>query len=79
MHNSDITLIAALWLGSSVLMLPLLAFTARFGLVPLVEAVADLRAAGRTPRSAALERRVAGLERTLAELASATSRTRGPA
>ena len=73
MHNPDITLIAALWLGSSVLMLLLLAFTARFGLVPLVQAVAEVRAAGRTPRNAALERRVAGLERTLAELASATA------
>ena len=79
MHTSDITLIAALWLGSSVLMLPLLALTARFGLVPLVEAVADMRAAGRTPRSAALERRLATVERALAELASGASSSRGPA
>jgi hypothetical protein len=79
MQNPDIVLVAAVWLGSSVLMLPLLAFTARFGLVPLVEAVAEVRAAGRAPRAAALERRLAHLERTLAELASTTTRTPGPA
>jgi hypothetical protein len=77
MHNPDITLIAVAWLGSSLLMLPLLAFTARFGLVPLVEAAAELRAAGRTARThTALERRLATLELRLAELSAAPTRPR---
>ncbi|MFL5385052.1 MAG: hypothetical protein ACJ8GN_21230 [Longimicrobiaceae bacterium] len=76
MLNPDITLIAVAWLGSSLLVLPLLAFTARFGLVPLVEAVADARAAGRAPRDPALEQRIATLELRLAELSSA-SRAQG--
>jgi len=72
MHNPDITFIAAAWLGSSLLMLPLLAFTARFGLVPLVDAFAELRAAGRDRRAdAALERRLATLELRLAEVSAA--------
>jgi len=72
MHNLDITLIAVAWLGSSLLMLPLLAFTARFGLVPLVDAVAELRAAGRARRDPVLERRLATLELRLAELSAAS-------
>ena len=68
MQIPNITLIAVAWLGSSLLMLPLLAFTARFGLVPLVDAVADARAARRDP---ALERRIATLELRLAELSAA--------
>ena len=69
MQNPDFTLIAVAWLGSSLLMLPLLAFTARFGLVPLVDAITELRAAGRDRRAnAALEQRLATLERRLAEL-----------
>lgn len=71
MPNFDITLIAVAWLGSSLLMLPLLAFTARFGLVPLVDAVTELRAAGRARRDPALERRIATLELRLAELSAA--------
>ena len=76
MPNFDLTLIAVAWLGSSLLMLPLLAFTARFGLVPQVEAVADMRAAGRARREPALEQRIATLELRLAEL-SAAGRAQG--
>ena len=71
MHYPDITLIAVAWLGSSLLVLPLLAFAARFGLVPLVDAVTELRAAGRAPRDPALEQRLATLELRLAELSTA--------
>ncbi|HET7462938.1 MAG TPA: hypothetical protein VFJ82_16920 [Longimicrobium sp.] len=69
MHNLNFTAIAIAWLGSSLLALPLLAFTARYGLAPLVESVAVVRAAGQGPRSAAmLEQRLAVLERGLAAL-----------
>jgi hypothetical protein len=65
----DVNFIAAAWIGGSLLMLPLLALTARFGFVPLVDAIAEARAAGRVS-SPADERRVAGIERRLAALAS---------
>lgn len=69
MHNLNFTAIAIAWLASSLVALPLLAFTARYGLVPLVESVAVARAAGQAPRSAAgLEQRLAVLERGLAAL-----------
>lgn len=76
MHNSDITFIAVAWFGSSLLALPLLAFVARFGLLPLVEAVSDLRAAGRArqTRNSAIEKRLAGIERGLASLAASIDR-----
>ena len=75
MHNLNITLIAVVWLGSSIVALPLLAFTARFGLVPLVEAVAEVRAAGRAPLLPhAAELRIAGIERGLAALAASVER-----
>jgi len=80
MHNLNFTAIAIAWLGSSLLALPLLAFTARYGLVPLVESVAVVRAAGQGPRSAAvLERRLAGLERGLAALSVHVQRAAGAA
>lgn len=69
MHNLNFTAIAIAWLGSSLIALPLLAWTARYGLVPLVESVAVVRAAGQGPRHAALlEQRLAVLERGLAAL-----------
>ncbi|HET7231697.1 MAG TPA: hypothetical protein VFJ16_16925 [Longimicrobium sp.] len=75
MHTLDIPLIAAVWLGSSIVALPLLAFTARFGLVPLVEAVAEARAAGRAPcPSDAAEARLARMERAMAALAARVDR-----
>jgi hypothetical protein len=75
MHPLDINFIAVAWIAGSVLMLPLLALTARFGFVPLVESIADARAAGKAPYfSAADERRIAGIERRLAALAAAVER-----
>lgn len=75
MHNLNFTAIAIAWFGSSLVALPLLAWTARYGLVPLVESVAVVRAAGQAPRSAAvLEQRLAGLERGLAALAISVER-----
>lgn len=75
MHTSQITFITAAWLGSSIIAMPLLAFAARFGLVPLLEAVADLRAAGRAPRQpTGIEQRLAGIERGLASLATTVDR-----
>lgn len=66
--NLDLTSIAAIWMSGSVLMVALAGITARFGLVPLLDSVARLRAAGRGGGSApdsrleALERRLAALE-----------------
>lgn len=75
MHHPDLALIAIAWLASGALMLPLLAFAARFGLVPLVESVAEARAAGRAPRAnPALEQRLAAVELRLDALALAADR-----
>ena len=75
MHNLNITVILAIWLAGSIVALPLLAFTARFGLVPLVEAVAEVRSAGRAPLLPhAAELRIAGIEHGLAALTATVER-----
>lgn len=71
--NLDLTSIAAIWMGGSVLMVALAGLTARFGLVPLLDSVARLRAAGRA-QAAAPDARLEALERRLAELARAVDR-----
>ncbi|MBA4158868.1 MAG: hypothetical protein H0X65_15520 [Gemmatimonadetes bacterium] len=43
--NLDLNLVVALWMGGAVLMVPFLGLTARFGLVPLLDAVTRMRAA----------------------------------
>jgi len=69
----DLTVLAALWMGGCVLLVPLAGLTARFGLKPVLDSVARLRAAGRGD-SAALERRFEVLERGLDELTRAVDR-----
>ncbi|HEV2149539.1 MAG TPA: hypothetical protein VGR37_19215 [Longimicrobiaceae bacterium] len=66
--NVDLTSLAAIWMGGSVLLVPLAGLTARYGLRPLVESVARMRAAG---GDAALEARFAALERRMEEMARA--------
>lgn len=64
--NVDLTTIVAIWLGAAVLIIPLLGLTARFGLVPILDAVTRMRgsrpAAGLDEET---ERRFAGLEARL--------------
>lgn len=70
--NVDLTSIAAIWMGGSVLLVPLAGLTARFGIMPLLDSVARLRAAGRAGE--APDTRLEALERRLAELARAVDR-----
>lgn len=65
----DLTTVALAWIAGSVLIVPLTGLAARFGLRPLVLAVARLRAAGREDGGAQ-----AGLEEQVAELAAAVER-----
>ncbi len=73
--NVDLTLITAIWMGGSVLLVPLAGLTARFGLKPLLESVARVRAAGREAQGGAeAQARFDALEARLAELAAAVER-----
>lgn len=72
--NADLTLIAAIWMGGSILLVPLAGLAARFGLKPLLDSVARVRAAGRDDRAEALASRVRALETGLDELARAVDR-----
>lgn len=72
--NVDLTALAAIWMGGSVILVPLAGLTARYGIRPLLDSVARLRAAGTRPETEALEGRFAALERGLDDLARAVDR-----
>jgi hypothetical protein len=72
--NVDLTALAAIWMGGSVLLVPLAGITARYGIRPLLDSVARLRAAGARPDTEALEGRFAALERGVDDLARAVDR-----
>ncbi len=72
--NVDLTALAAIWMGGSVILVPLAGLTARYGIRPLLESVARLRAAGRGGDAEALEGRFAALERGMDDLARAVDR-----
>jgi hypothetical protein len=67
----DITTVVAIWMGGAILLVPLLALALRFGLPPVLEAVAELRRA-RVDRPA--EERMARMEARLARLAEVVER-----
>jgi hypothetical protein len=69
----DLTSLAAIWMGGSILLVPLAGLTARWGLRPLVDSVARMRAAG-APADAGLEARFAAMERRMEEMARAVDR-----
>lgn len=73
--NVDLTALAAIWMGGSVLLVPLAGITARYGIRPLLDSVARMRAAGvARSETEALEGRFAALERGLDDLARAVDR-----
>ncbi|HEV2734068.1 MAG TPA: hypothetical protein VGV85_04480 [Longimicrobiaceae bacterium] len=72
--NVDLTALAAIWMGGSVILVPLAGITARYGIRPLLDSVARLRAAGAPGESEALEGRFAALERGLDDLSRAVDR-----
>jgi hypothetical protein len=72
--NVDLTALAAIWMGGSVILVPLAGLTARYGIRPLLDSVARLRAAGGRGEAEALEGRFAALERGMDDLARAVDR-----
>lgn len=71
--NVDLTTLAAIWMGGSALLVPLAGLTARFGLRPLVDSVARMRAA-RPADDAGMQTRFEALERRMEEMARAVDR-----
>lgn len=73
--NVDLTMIAAIWMGAALLMVPLVGLTARFGFKPLLDSVARMRASDRATRDQAeQDARYAALERRVRELTRAVDR-----
>jgi hypothetical protein len=67
----DITTVVAIWMGGAILLVPLLALLLRFGLPPVLEAVAELR---RARVSQHAEERLARMESRLTRLTEAVER-----
>jgi hypothetical protein len=67
----DLTALFTLWIAAVLLLLPLGAFAARFGLRPVLDAVARVRAAGRAALVAELEARFARVEGQMRDLTAA--------
>jgi hypothetical protein len=66
----DLRMVAAIWMFGALAMLPLLALTIRFALVPLLDAITRARRVElRGRRDAALAMRFAAMEARLDELA----------
>lgn len=68
----DITTIAAIWMGGVIVLVPLIGLMARFGLAPVIDAVARMRGGGETGEVEA--ERFRGLEARVVELARAVER-----
>lgn len=74
----DLGILVAIWVAGAVLMIPLLGLSARFGLVPLLDAVSRLRHAAHSrevdeetaARVAHLEMRLSQLRETVARMAT---------
>ena len=61
----DVTLLFAIWMGSSILLVPLLGLTMRYGIPAVLEAVIDFRTRW-SASGADAQRRIERLERELA-------------
>jgi hypothetical protein len=83
----DLATVVAIWMGGAILLVPLMALLARFGIAPVLDSIARIRAGGSGARSggseARVEARVAEMEARLRELKRAveqlsTSEAMGP-
>lgn len=84
----DITTVVAIWMGGVIVLVPLMAMMARFGLAPVIDAVGRMRASGRSGGSVAedalgercerLEERVMELARAVARLEEANAERHAP-
>jgi hypothetical protein len=67
--NIDLTAITAILVGGMLLLIPLAGVTLRYGITPLLAALAELRAAGLTGETAsAVNQRLAAMEERIADL-----------
>lgn len=72
--NLDLNFLFGLWMAGAVIMVPLIAATVRFALVPLLDAVTRMRAVQTARRSEhETEERFVRLERRLADLSEVLS------
>lgn len=85
----DLTTVVAIWMMGVIVLVPLLVLMARYGIAPVIEAVARMRAAGSAAgggvdgeamdgRFARLEERVTELTRSVARLEAAESERHAP-
>ncbi|CAA9295219.1 MAG: hypothetical protein AVDCRST_MAG68-1801 [uncultured Gemmatimonadetes bacterium] len=73
MSYFDLSTILVLWIAGAVMIFPLAGIAARFGLVPVLHAVARVRRPG-AEEDEALEERLAGVEGQLRALTAAVDR-----
>lgn len=72
--HADFTTVALAWIAGAVMIVPLTGLTARWGLRPLVDAVARMRRAGDGAETDELEARVDALTAEVARLAARVNR-----
>lgn len=73
MFSFDLATILVLWIAGAVLIFPLAGLAARFGLAPVLHAVARVRRPGAADDEA-LDERLAGVEGELRALSAAVER-----
>lgn len=73
MFYFDLSTVLVLWIAGAVMIFPLAGMAARFGLVPVLHAVARVRRPG-AEEDEALEERLAGVEGQLRALTAAVER-----
>ena len=73
MPTFDLATVLVLWIAGAVLIFPLAGLAARFGLVPVLHAVARVRRPGAMEEEA-LDDRLAGVEEALRALAAQVER-----
>jgi hypothetical protein len=61
-NTIDFTALLAIWMVAVLMLVPLVGFTLRFGVTPLIGAVAELRRSGRSAQDPDLGRQVKALE-----------------
>lgn len=76
MPSIDLATVLVLWITGAVLIFPLAGLAARFGLVPVLHAVARVRRPGHADDE--LDDRLAGMETELRTLTAAVERLSAP-
>jgi hypothetical protein len=69
----DTTAIFAIWMGTTILLVPLMALAIRYAVLPLIVALTALRAAGQVVEGESMSERLAKVERRLGEMEVAVS------